>query len=313
MSVIKTIKFDLPIDGVKVKNLEELREHFTVEILDLYYAGILIKWLQSRSLTEELAAVKRLAGYSDVRFTMMQKLCEIFKVEADNLVISLAIGEPIEKVTENFSEISLRYKNNERNKINKELEEQYYDLVNKVDYAIYYSLRLTMLSNHYSSSGFDVYAKQNEFLKKKDGRIADTEYAFVDGIFKDRIWQQNTHELRQYEAFGWFLCSEFAGNYDYDYYNNAYLFKSIQQQRKDCLYALTQSVDIPYLKKIFLQRCDELEKIIAILPDKREKIMGHARMEALSEKEKKLICYGRLETVWADLNMTIDSNFKLNN
>ena len=301
MHVIKTIKFDLPIDGVKVKNVEELRDHFTIEVLELYQNGLLLKWLRSRKMVEEISQLESLSQMLS-RVQLMTALCEVFKIDADDMIIAAALGMPKEKIESNFPEIIKRYEGNERDKINKELEEQYYDLVNKVDYAIYYALRLTILSNHYSSiSGFNVYAQKNEFLKKKDGRIADTEYAFVDGVFKDRIWRQNTHELRQYEAFGWFLCSEFAGNYDYksnydyesDCYSNAYLFKSIQQQRKDCLYALTQSVEIPCLKKIFLQRCDELEKIIAVLPDNRERINGNARLEALSEKEKKLICYGR--------------------
>ena len=314
MHVIKTIKFDLPIDGVKVKNVEELRDHFTIEVLELYQNGLLLKWLRSRNMVEEISQLESLSQMLS-RVQLMTALCEVFKIDTDDMIIAAALGMTKEKIESNFPEIIKRYEGNERDKINKELEEQYYDLVNKVDYAIYYALRLTILSNHYSSSGFDVYAKQYDFLKKIDGRIADTESAFVDGIFKDRIWRQNTRELRQYEAFGWFLCSEFAGNYDYksDCYNNAYLFKSIQQQRKDCLYALTQSVEIPCLKKIFLQRCDELEKIIAVLPDNRERINGNARLEALSEKEKQLICYGRLEMLWADLNMTIDSNFKLNN
>jgi hypothetical protein len=42
---MKLIKFDLPIDGVKVKTVEELREHFTPEILDHFRSGLLAKWL----------------------------------------------------------------------------------------------------------------------------------------------------------------------------------------------------------------------------------------------------------------------------
>ena len=103
--IIKTIKFDLPVDGVKVKNLDELREHFTVEILDLYQSGILLKWLQSRNFTEEFEAVSKLQFHDSKPFARMKKLCEVFDVETDDSLIAIAVGEPPEKIEKNLSEI----------------------------------------------------------------------------------------------------------------------------------------------------------------------------------------------------------------
>lgn len=108
MLVIKTIKFDLPIDGVKVKNLEELRDHFTVEILEHYYNGLLAKWLKSRNLNEELTALE--AIHTEDHFTLMQQLCEVFKIDADEMIIASALGMPPEKMEQNFPEIKRQYR-----------------------------------------------------------------------------------------------------------------------------------------------------------------------------------------------------------
>ena len=43
----KMIKFDLPIDGVKVATLDQLRDHFTTEIIAHFRSGLLTRWLQS--------------------------------------------------------------------------------------------------------------------------------------------------------------------------------------------------------------------------------------------------------------------------
>lgn len=109
MTIIKTIKFDLPIDGVKVKTIEELREHFTVEILSLYENGILIKWLQSRNHADKINFIKKLQAYSSNRFMLMKKLCELFEVETDDLLIAIAVGESPKKSERNFAEIKKKY------------------------------------------------------------------------------------------------------------------------------------------------------------------------------------------------------------
>ncbi len=78
---MKIIKFDLPIDGMKVRNLEELRDHFTPEILELYRTGLLTKWLASRQLSQELSAIKAIEVQEDQ--ALLKRLCEIFDIQAD--------------------------------------------------------------------------------------------------------------------------------------------------------------------------------------------------------------------------------------
>ena len=110
MSIIKTIKFDLPIDGVKVKNLEELREHFTVEILELYNNKMLLSWMRSRKMLGELDQLEKKASMELSRIALMKVLCEIFKIDADDMIIAAALGMPPEKIAKNFLEIKAKYK-----------------------------------------------------------------------------------------------------------------------------------------------------------------------------------------------------------
>ena len=87
----KTIKFDLPIDGVKVAALDELRDHFTTEIIGHFRSGLLARWLRSRGWTRELAAVEALATDDDA--TTLKELCRIFEIEADDDAIAAATAE----------------------------------------------------------------------------------------------------------------------------------------------------------------------------------------------------------------------------
>ena len=109
MSVIKTIKFDLPIDGVKVKNVEELRDHFTVEILELYQNGLLLKWLRSRNMVEEISQLESLSKTLS-RVQLMTALCEVFKIGTDDMIIAAALGMPPEKMAKNFPELKQQYR-----------------------------------------------------------------------------------------------------------------------------------------------------------------------------------------------------------
>ena len=87
----KMIKFDLPIDGVKVATLNQLRDHFTTEIIAHFRSGLLARWLQSRSMARELASVEALAAGDDA--VVLKELCRIFEVEADDDAITAAISE----------------------------------------------------------------------------------------------------------------------------------------------------------------------------------------------------------------------------
>ena len=87
----KMIKFDLPIDGVKVATLDDLQAHFTTEIIGHYRSSLLARWLRSRGRTRELEAVEALAADDDA--TTLKELCRIFEIEADDDAIASAIAE----------------------------------------------------------------------------------------------------------------------------------------------------------------------------------------------------------------------------
>lgn len=99
---MKLIKFDLSIDGVKVKTVAELREHFTPEILDRFRSGLLEKWLLSRKLQDELEAVKALEGAKDP--ALLKGLCEVFGIEADDTVIAAVLNNPTPTCNLNISD-----------------------------------------------------------------------------------------------------------------------------------------------------------------------------------------------------------------
>ena len=87
----KMIKFDLPIDGMKVATLGQLQNHFTTEIIAHFRSGLLARWLKSRGMTRELASVEALEAGDDI--AVLKALCRIFEVEADDDAIEAAVAE----------------------------------------------------------------------------------------------------------------------------------------------------------------------------------------------------------------------------
>ncbi|PQJ96342.1 dynamin family protein [Chromatium okenii] len=89
MAIKKNIKFDLPIGGIRAKNMQEIREHFTLEILEYARNGTLVKWLRSRKLEDELTAVQALLELDDD--ALFSGLCTVFSVSPrQNLLTALA-------------------------------------------------------------------------------------------------------------------------------------------------------------------------------------------------------------------------------
>ncbi|WP_105072710.1 DUF1566 domain-containing protein [Chromatium okenii] len=100
----KVIKFDLPIDGIRAKNIEEIRDHFTLEILAHFRSGLLAKWLAVRKLSEELEALQAIDTSTDDQ-AVFKRLCEIFAVEADDAVIAVLFNDPMPKLGLTVAEV----------------------------------------------------------------------------------------------------------------------------------------------------------------------------------------------------------------
>lgn len=77
---IKKIRFPLEMDnGTEARTLDELREHFSMEKVVLYYSdGKLLKWLRNNYLDEEAEAISELDPKDP---ELNRKLCGIFDVE----------------------------------------------------------------------------------------------------------------------------------------------------------------------------------------------------------------------------------------
>jgi hypothetical protein len=87
---MKMIRFDLPIDGVKVSALDQLRDHFTTEIINHFRSGLLAKWLRSRGFAEQLSAIEMIEGTDDGE--TLNALCKAFDIEATEDVIQAALS-----------------------------------------------------------------------------------------------------------------------------------------------------------------------------------------------------------------------------
>jgi hypothetical protein len=83
MITVKTIKFDLPIDGIKVKTFDEFKSHFTTEVIDLYKNGLLSRWLQSQGMDEYAQSLRNLLPQPNDAL-LLSSLCEIFDVVIDD-------------------------------------------------------------------------------------------------------------------------------------------------------------------------------------------------------------------------------------
>lgn len=88
----KTIKFNLIMDGNPVRNLEGIRENFSIEdILKYFKNGLLVRWLEVRSYDKELEKVNAIDGNLD-DLDLITELIKVFDVETDDKKIVTAIG-----------------------------------------------------------------------------------------------------------------------------------------------------------------------------------------------------------------------------
>lgn len=78
---IKIIKFDLPINGIKVTTLETLRDNLTDEIVSLARSGQLERWFQSRQLQEQAQDVAAAVSQHAKDKALFLALCTVLEVE----------------------------------------------------------------------------------------------------------------------------------------------------------------------------------------------------------------------------------------
>ena len=81
---MKPIKFDLPLNSIRVATLDQLEENLTPEILQHFRSGKLAKWLRVRHLNEQADKVEALlAADIEDEVQLFKNVCEVFVGEID--------------------------------------------------------------------------------------------------------------------------------------------------------------------------------------------------------------------------------------
>jgi len=129
----KTVKFNLILDGCPVRNIEGLREHFSIEdIIEYYNNGLLEKWLTVREYKAELEKVKAINisdDETDKFYLIAEELIRIFDIEIEESSIKESLA--IFKYTDEKNASLMEYQNIsfKRYKIIKDYHEGYMSLI----------------------------------------------------------------------------------------------------------------------------------------------------------------------------------------
>jgi hypothetical protein len=108
---VKLIKFDLPVDGIKVKNLDELRDHFTLEVVGHFRSGLLVKWLKTRGELSIVDDLNKISSEEDRG--IFEGVCTALGAAADKDVLDCIFLAAPEKAGKNLSQFDTMLLRNE--------------------------------------------------------------------------------------------------------------------------------------------------------------------------------------------------------
>jgi len=78
----KKIKFNLIVDGVRCKNIEDIQNNFNVlDLIEYLKSGKLLRWAKVRNLDELVMQLENINSEDDMEIA--KKLCEIFEIDCD--------------------------------------------------------------------------------------------------------------------------------------------------------------------------------------------------------------------------------------
>lgn len=87
----KTIKISLPINGQRLRTIEELQDNFVIdELLELYKQKILHKWLKSRGYEQELQKIEKIDNTDSKE--LIRALALVFGVNVDEMELELLVN-----------------------------------------------------------------------------------------------------------------------------------------------------------------------------------------------------------------------------
>lgn len=248
---MKMIKFDLPIDGVKVSTLDELRDHFTTEIIAHFRSGLLAKWLRSRGLTDELAGIETLSDGTD--FVVLKELSKVFNVEADDDAILAATSD----ATGQARAIHPAAQNCEHTK------EFFQNIALIIDLAIDYSIRtIPLFANEGGAVCYDDDAKfsTGELLAWTGGKEENNIYAPASGVLIDKF--NRKVGVNDGDIIGWMKISSSPEDYKKDLYGLYWMI--IQRER--AVNEISEAIEST-LSKISGSDviCDQLKNVAELL------------------------------------------------
>ena len=114
---MKPIKFDLPLNSIRVATLDQLEENLTPEILQHFRSGKLAKWLRVRHLNEQADKVEALlAADIEDEVQLFKSVCEVFVGEVD-------VNDAREAICE--YNVSIELKNTLQSKLSEESSEKF--------------------------------------------------------------------------------------------------------------------------------------------------------------------------------------------
>ncbi|WP_226643135.1 hypothetical protein [Mesobacillus subterraneus] len=88
--MVKTIKFNLFLDGKQVRNLDDLKENFNIDdLLEYYHSGLLGKWLSVRGYNDIADKVTDIPPGS--QYEIAENLIKLFNMEIDQASLSQSI------------------------------------------------------------------------------------------------------------------------------------------------------------------------------------------------------------------------------
>jgi hypothetical protein len=80
--MLKTIKFNLQMDGYPIRNIDDLKTHFNInEVVEYFRSGLLQRWLKVRGMDDLFDAISKIEENDDLG--LAKKLIQLFEIEMD--------------------------------------------------------------------------------------------------------------------------------------------------------------------------------------------------------------------------------------
>lgn len=266
---MRLIKFDLPVDGVKVKSIDELREHFTAEILMHYRSGLLLKWLRSRGLVIQAEAVQALTESDD--FGLLAALCRVFDVTVDDDILHVLIDEATPVPDKNISALVQRHD----------------ALAAEIDVSIYVAVcRVPVNSPGHGKLGWSEPGKYRagQLIAWTSGPKA---YAPGVGRLRCKTSYNANAEFNKGDIAGWFGISVYANDHAQDLFG----YRSLLLERAKILGNLAAAVNFPLLQAALERRTVLLKEVAAAVLEacKKPSDQGLEMLKALPKEQQQLL------------------------